>query len=124
MKLGTETGSVVNHLMSGTNGQPEPEIGMGATILQWSDRTPCTIVAVRRFKGEQKAGQVSEIDAQEDKATRTDNNGMSECQRYEYERDTQGWVTTFKRNKKGAFVSNGGNRLRIGDRSKYHDYSF
>jgi hypothetical protein len=123
MKLGTETGSVVNHLMSGTNGQPEPEIGMGATILQWSDRTPCTIVSVRRFKGEQKAGQVSEIDAQEDKATRTDNNGMSECQRYEYERDTQGWVTTFKRNKKGTFVSNVGN-LRIGDRSKYHDFSF
>lgn len=32
MKLGTQTGSVINHLYSrGVIGQPTPEVGMGAT---------------------------------------------------------------------------------------------
>ena len=34
MKLGSQTGSVINHLLArGTIGQPEVKVGMGATIL-------------------------------------------------------------------------------------------
>ncbi len=44
MKLGTQTGSVINHLHSrAVIGQPEPVVGMGATMLLWSDRRACTI---------------------------------------------------------------------------------
>lgn len=37
MKLGSETGSLVNHLMS-TSSNDEPNIGTPATLLSWSDR--------------------------------------------------------------------------------------
>jgi hypothetical protein len=123
MRLGKETGSVSNYLMSGTNGQPKPEVGMGATILMWTDRRAATIIAVSRFKSGTRAGQVSEVTVQEDTATRTDDNGMSEMQTYEYTRNLAGATMRFKRNKAGAFVGNSG-RLRIGDRRQYHDYSF
>lgn len=39
MKLGTQTGSTTNYLMSGVKGQPAPEIGMGVTLLHWTDRS-------------------------------------------------------------------------------------
>lgn len=48
MKLGTDTGSLTNYLLSGTNGQPKPVVGMGATILSWTDRHPATIVEVSK----------------------------------------------------------------------------
>mgnify|MGYP001576962564 CR=1 FL=1 len=41
LRAGTQTGSLINHLMSGSKGA-EPEVGMGATILGWSDRHPAT----------------------------------------------------------------------------------
>lgn len=51
MKLGTQTGSVMNHLYSRmTKGQPKPEVGMGATILSWTDRHAATITNVEVTK--------------------------------------------------------------------------
>jgi hypothetical protein len=123
MKLGTQTASVTNHLMSGTAGAPEPQVGMGATVLMWTDRRAATIISVVRFKSGARIGEVSAVEVQMDKATRTDDNGMSEMQTYEYERDLSGATYTFKRNKQGAFVGSMG-QLRIGDRREYHDYSF
>lgn len=115
MKLGTETGSVNNWLLSGTKGQPVPEVGMGATILMWTDRKACTIVKVTP----------TQIHVQEDKAIRTDNNGMSECQSYRYESDTTAPVRIFRLTKSGAYRDGRkGPQLRIGERSAYHDYSF
>ncbi|MGL5691048.1 MAG: hypothetical protein ACRDD8_09530 [Bacteroidales bacterium] len=44
LKLGTETGSLVNHLMSHV--KSTPKVGEGATMLQWSDRTPYKVLGV------------------------------------------------------------------------------
>ena len=134
MKLGTQTGSLINHIMSTAKART-PEIGEGATILCWSDRHAGTVTAVETASG----GQVVIITVQEDIATRVDKNGMSDCQEYTYERDENGrtwnfrldarmaspkWVevyrsTTGRWNKIGA-----GNGLAIGHRDRHHDYSF
>ena len=61
MKAGTQTGSLVNHLMS-QDTPIAPEIGMGATILSWTDRNAGTIVKITP----------KQIHVQEDNAERTD----------------------------------------------------
>ena len=45
MKLGTQTGSLVNHVYS-KRGYVEPKVGDGATILEWTDREACTVTRV------------------------------------------------------------------------------
>lgn len=132
MRLGTETNSLVNNLLSrAVIGQPEPFEGMGATLLGWTDRYPATVVQVCK----NKAGEVIEIAVQEDDAKRIDENGMSECQEYEYSRNPDGTCYRFKKDKKGMWreirmgekgrmVFTGGRGLRIGDREKYYDFSF
>jgi hypothetical protein len=56
-----------------------PVIGMGVTIFHYTDRSAGTIVKIS------KSGKT--IWFSEDKAIRTDSNGMSECQTYEYKFD-------------------------------------
>lgn len=114
MKLGTETGSMVNHLMSGINGSPVPQVGMGATILMWTDRHAATIVKVTP----------TQVHVQRDIAKRVDSNGMSEMQTYLYEADPTADVEIFRKTKNGYRKAGGGYSLRIGDRAEYHDYSF
>jgi hypothetical protein len=120
MKAGTETGSLINHLYSRA-AQIKPQVGMGATILCWTDRHAGTIIEVT----------ADSFVVQEDRATRTDKNGMSDCQSYSYEPDPNGPRTTFKRVKrgkaKGDWRENGvkdGRGVLIGRRDKHHDYSF
>jgi hypothetical protein len=43
-KLGTTSGSFINWMMSSNSSIPE--IGMGATELHWSDRTPWEVIAI------------------------------------------------------------------------------
>lgn len=135
MELGGKNGtnSVTNWLMSGTKGQPKPEVGMGATILAYTDRYAGTIIDVKEINGGW------DIVIQEDKAKRTDSNGMSEMQTYEYSPDPKaptynyrfesakpekGWRPTYtKANGRVCFIQ-GGNGLRIGERRKYNDFSF
>lgn len=126
MKLGTETGSFQNHILSRSLiGAPTPAVGMGATILMWTDRKPATIVAIDRFKSGPHKGEVSRVHVQEDRATRTDTNGMSECQSYAFTPNYAAPVQTFKRMGDGGFkTSASGTALRIGERDKYHDFSF
>lgn len=129
-KLGTQTASVINHLMSrSTKGQPDPVVGMGATILNWTDREAGTITKVF------KIGDDVAIEVQEDKATRTDSNGMSEMQTYAYEANPNG-ARSMWRFRKGAWKpvrfneetkrwrQIDGSGLQIGVRRKYHDFSF
>lgn len=123
MRLATETNSLVNHLLSGTRGAPQPEVGMGATILMWTDRRPATIVGLEYFKSGARAGQVSAVWIQEDDASRIDNNGMSEMQEYEIVPNPAAMKVRYKVNKAGAFTGPSG-QLRIGQRSKYYDMSF
>ena len=120
----TQFGSLVNTLMSGTRGQPEPEVGMGVTFLRWSDRSPGTIVSVTRFKSGARKGQVRKIGVQADKAIRTDDRGMSDAQTYRFERQPDTTVIEATVRKDGSFVTTGGARLRIGQRDSYYDYSF
>lgn len=117
MTAGTETGSLINHVLSGANGGVTPTIGMGATVLCWSDRHAGTVVKVTRCT----------LVVQEDTATRTDTNGRSEVQAYDYARNPDGRLWKFRLTKRGwrAEGSGGqGNGLLLGDRRKYHDYSF
>lgn len=128
MKAGTETGSLTNHLMSG-GASPDPVVGMGGTILQWTDRRACTVSAILAPDA---------IEVRDDKATRTDSNGMSDAQSYAYETDPAGAVTLFKRHRDGTWrqamrsdagrivwVDRGrGERLRLGVRRHYHDFTF
>ena len=127
MKLGTETGSMTNHLYSRmTKGQPEPTVGMGATILMWTDRKAGTVVDVMD----------NIIAVQEDTAKRVDDNGMSESQEYEYTPNPDAPNTWFRREKAGNWVEvfvnrktnrwnkGGGRGLRLGERRQYRDFSF
>ena len=94
---------------------------MGVTLLHWTDRSPATIIKVS------KNGK--SIDVQEDKATRVDSNGMSECQGYLFDPNPLGPVYTYTLRSNGRWVRKGepmrqGGALRIGERDKYHDFSF
>lgn len=127
LKLGTETGSLTNHLRSRmVNGQPEPVVGMGATLLHWTDRTACTVVGWD--------GKI--LTVQGDNAKRVDSNGMSECQDYEYTPNPNGGLSYFKKTKSGfwvgvrknpetgRWVQSRGAGLTLGVRMQYHDFSF
>ena len=106
----------MNHLMAGS-AQPEPAVGMGCTILHWSDREAATIVRVTDCT----------LHVQIDRTTRLDDNGMSECQRYSYEPDTNGTVRVFRLTKRGWREQGSRGRgagLLIGHRQAYYDYSF
>lgn len=115
-----DTGSVTNHSLGiSTKGQPDPYVGMGVTMLFWTDRHPATVIEVK--------GKT--ITIQEDHAERADDNGMSEVQKYVYARNFRGPTHTFTLRKNGAWVKKGepmkgGQRLRVGSREKYHDFSF
>lgn len=133
LKLGTQTGNVFNHLDSrAVRGEPAPYVGMGATVLHWTDRSACTIVKVETIRG------VTYITTQDDNAVRKDANGMSESQDYEYHPDPMGRIRVFKKHPKTGFwkfcVRNPdtgryvqqkhGSGLKIGVRDEYYDYSF
>jgi hypothetical protein len=110
----TTTGSLVNHLLTGTGYNLKPVVGMGATHLMYTDRQACTVIWVS------KSGKT--IKVQEDHAERTDGNGMSECQTYEHKPNPKGEVYTVRLTKRGW--SSKGARFALGYRSTYHDYSF
>lgn len=128
MKLGTETGSVINWMMGGTNGQPEPVVGMGVTFLHWTDRSAGTIV---EFDGKT-------MTVQGDKATRIDSNGMSDAQSYRYEPNLDAHKITYRKDAKGRwhsgrinpatnrwnFTSKGSQRPTLNVRDAHYDYSF
>lgn len=117
MRLGRDTNSVNNWLMSGAKGQPTPEVGMGGTLLMWTDRHAVTVTRV--------SASGKTLWFKQDKATRTDDNGMSESQRYSYEADPDARERKATLRKNGAWVeSRAGTRLRLGDRNEYRDYSF
>lgn len=131
MKLGTETGSLINHIYSiATKGQPVPTVGMGATTLGWTDRHAATVIDVFMV------GKAQFVTVQQDDAKRSDNNGMSEAQDYEYMPNPYGRTDTFrfsqsgkwdhviKNAETGRWKKTDGLGLRIGERDKYHDFSF
>ena len=131
LKLGTQTASISNHIYSrATIGQPEPTVGMGATLLCWTDRHAATITKVETIGGK------VHVTIQQDNAKRSDKNGMSESQEYEYTPNLNGHQTTFRQDENGGWQQvrfNAttkrwskieGEGLMIGKRAEYHDFSF
>jgi hypothetical protein len=127
MNIGTQTGSVVNHLYSRmTKGEPEPTVGMGVTKLSWTDRDAGTIVEVNMKK--------RYIAVTEDQAKRIDNHGISESQEYEYTSVMDGHRDYYRKDKKGQWrrcyhndngrLVFGTGGLILGHRESYYDFSF
>jgi hypothetical protein len=118
-------GSMMNSLMAGS-ATPEPEVGMGATILMWSDRKAATITEVIRFKTGPKAGQIKAVKTRGVRAIRTDGNGMSDAQSYIYEEVPEWPESTWTLRQDGTFrkVGDKYTQLAIGFRDEYYDYSF
>lgn len=115
-----QTGSLVNLLMA-QSGNPTPTVGMGATMLHWTDREAGTVVEV--------SPNGKRLVVQEDTATRTDKNGMSDCQSYSYEPNPNGSKTAYTLRRNGRWVMEGesmrtGRGLRLGTRDKHYDFSF
>lgn len=93
----------------------KPEIGMGATICHWSDKTAATVVYITPKR----------LILREDHATRVDKNGMSESQEYAYSPNPEGreWFVSLR--KDGTWrVSKSKEIVTLGVRRQYHDYSF
>jgi hypothetical protein len=111
----TQSGSLTNMLMANQKAPPSPTIGMGATILRYTDRAPATVVWVS------PSGKTLHL--QEDDAARVDANGMSECQTYTFTPNPAATVQVAHLTTKGWKIVKG-SRIRLGDRDKYHDFSF
>ena len=90
-------------------------VGDGVTICYYTDREAGTII--KRTK--------NTITYQQDKAIRIDNNGMSDCQEYRYERDPNGKIEVYHwSNKYGCFRNSQNHLYVINGRHEYFDYSF
>lgn len=114
-------GSLTNRIME-TIKPATPVVGMGATILYYSDRRAATIVEVSKNK--------KTVVVQRDYAQRTDNFGMTDSgQCYAYSPNPYTEKQTFTLRKNGTYVRQGdalrnGAILRIGERDEHHDFSF
>lgn len=142
MKLGTQTGSIINHLQSlAVIGQPEPEVGQGATILSWTDRYAATVVNVFTV------GKSLYVQVTHDESKVVDGSQQDGSAEYEYTSRPDGHRVTFVRESNGTWtevyrkeigydeakderiLSNRwsktkGKGLRIGEREEYRDPSF
>jgi len=100
--------------------EQKPTVGMGATRLMYTDRSPYTVIGIS------PSGR--EITVQEDQAIRLDHNGMSESQEYRYEPDPKGSTAVLTLRKNGRWIAKGepmsGTPYAIGYRRRYYDYSF
>lgn len=94
-----------------------PEVGMGATIQYYSDRHAATIIQITH--------NGNRLILQEDLSIRSDTNGMSESQTYEFTTDQKGTVHIATKRKDNTFRLIGQRTLvHVGYRSTYHDFSF
>ncbi len=122
LRAGTQTGSLINHLMSGS-AMPEPEVGMGVTILCWTDRKPATIVEVIKTK----AGKVKAIAIQADNYESISGSVFEETVEYKYAPNPDAVKEIYTLRGNGAWAKPGSparNHLLIGQREKYYDPHF
>lgn len=117
-------GSLVNAIASG-KGQPEPEVGQGATICMWSDRHPATVVAVLRFKTGPKTGQVRGVEVTGDSWKIVKGSEQDGSAQYTYTSNPDAPRRTFLVDQHGRYVEKGGgDRLSLGGRDRHYDPSF
>lgn len=128
-------GSLTNDIYSrATNGQPEPTVGMGATVLMWSDRHAATITSA-----EARPNGGWRIVVQQDTAKVTKGSAFDGSAEYEYSANLTGPTYTFeffpiegrwrhlRNSESGRFVKvprSDGHGLTIGQRREYRDSSF
>lgn len=110
--LGSLTGNVTAFFMPGSHTMPE--VGMGATLVMWTDTHAYTITRVS------KSGKSFWM--KRDKAIRTDDYGMSDCQEYRYEPQPDAMEEPVRMTKRGWMSR--GHLVRVGIRDEYYDYSF
>lgn len=128
MILGRQTGSLCNAMMESRT-FVEPVVGMGATLLAWTDRYPATVVEWDAKK--------QEVLLFEDKATAIGSVAFTENQSWAYEFDAKGNSYRFKfkngrwrqmsigENGKYRLMPKGtGHGLMLGERDKYYDPCF
>ncbi len=94
--------------------------GTGATMSVGSDRYPFTVVKILSPK---------RVVLQADDYKRTDSNGFSESQQYDFRRDDTGAQTIVSLRKDGSWRRvgeslHGGSRYHLGHRTAYSDPSF
>ena len=93
-----------------------PQVGMGATKFLWSDSHAYTITRVSA------SGKTFWM--KQDDATRIDDNGMSDCQEYEYTPNENAREEMVRMTKRGWRCSWDKQRVVVGFRYEYYDYSF
>jgi len=116
MKLGKETGSLMNHIY-GTHSTNPPEKGMGCTILHWTDRNSYTVIEV----GEDKKSCIIQRDI-----VKPLFEGMTDSQSYLYIPDPEGMTIELVYKWKHWRHKIGNDKVNVifGMRSEYYDYSF
>jgi len=118
---------MINSIMASmVIGQPDPEEGMGGTILFHSDRHPCTIIHVSKSK---KTIVVREDIARYIPGDSKLGYAHTECQEWDIQPDSKGLEMTFTLRKNGRWTvkgdpMNGGTHLRLGSREKFYDPHF
>lgn len=114
-------GSLHNRMLENSNGQPVPQVGMGATECMYSDRHAYEIIEVK----DERHIVVRQYDTK-----RIDNNGMSESQEYEYISNPNNPTRNLFLTKQGRWRERVGQRglgrngWVIGRATEYYDYSF
>lgn len=93
------------------------EIGDGISLSPYSDWKSYTVI------DRKETPKGFTLTVQEDKAIRTDEGGMSDCQDYRFERNSEGCIRTVKWNSKKNWFTADGYRVKLG-RYAYYDYSF
>lgn len=139
MRPGTDTGSLVNHLLSrATKNQPAPAVGMGATVLNWTDRQAATIVVVRKRRPLPSGEDRWIVGVQEDRETIVSGSAYDGSAVYSYEPDptapvlhwrfdgAKGWrrVDQSSPDADRWALTGDTTGLRIGERDHYRDPSF
>lgn len=109
-------GNIINRVMESNIAAGKPMVGMGATILMWSDRKAATVIRV--------SASGKTIWLKEDTAIRVDRNGMSDAQSYRFEPNPNGIEYRASLRKNGRWKTTSGSGVSLGHRSAYHDFSF
>lgn len=132
MKLGTQTGSLINHFISNTSVEEIIPGETGATILGWTDRHPATVMDVFeagkftylhvvRDDFEVVNGSIHDGSAEYKYTPRPDDAG----DHYRFKTDgSSGFEKVFwnKETNRWNVISKGG--LSVGRREKYYDPHF
>lgn len=127
MKLGTQTGSLMNHIMANTV-TSEIKAGTPATFLSWTDRHPGTVIDVTK-KGKFTYLKVRRDDVvyHEDRSGKFDivDGSDDNFQMFRFKTDgSSGFQKVGINPESGRYVKWGDGGLTVGTREYYYDPSF